>query len=93
MKFYISTYFDHQIPIISKDAFERDGSIAGDTLMINQTAYTLTKFRKKFDAITRRKAICNFLYPNDWDCAGWQDYTAKQWETMLAERLMENINF
>lgn len=86
MKFYLSTYYDGQVPMLSKDGFERGSSIYSETLWINQKGYTLTEFREKFDAEKRREIICRYLTTED-DIWSPDDYTVKQWEDMLMEEL------
>lgn len=85
MKFYVSTCYDNQIPVISKDGFAGGRTIEEETLAINQQQISMSEFRRKYDAITRRKAICNFLHPDAsfW----WSDLTASQWEARLKEEL------
>jgi len=85
MKFYVSTYYDNQIPLISKDGFGGN-TIEDQTLATNQRHVSMSEFRRKYDATTRRKAICNFLDPEG-RFYGWSDLTASQWKKRLAEKI------
>jgi hypothetical protein len=69
----------------------RDGNTTGiyeQTRAVNEKAYTLTEFRRRFDAETRKKMIADFLCGDDiMAYIPPSDLTAREWE----RRLMDNL--